>query len=101
MCVKVCEHAAMCECASTQGHPCAPCSVHARSVCVVHPWDAADVGLALAAMGTRGTPQHSSNSAMNLETVVYSESITGCVLAKGDVYEEHLCLPDPTMFRKK
>lgn len=87
--------------ASTQGHPCARCSVHARSVCVVHPWDAVDVGLALAAVGMRCTPQPSGNSVVNLETVVHLESITGCVLAKADVYEEHLCFPDPTMFREK
>lgn len=68
---------------------------------MVHPWGAVDVGVARAAVGTRRTPQHGSNSAVSCETVVPLENITGRVLAKEDISEDHLCLPDPTMFTEK
>lgn len=40
-------------------------------------------------------------TAVSCETVVPLENITGRVLAKEDISEDHLCLPDPTMFTEK
>lgn len=87
--------------ASTRDHVCTPCSVCAWNVCVVHTWDAVDVDLILAAVGTLWAPQDDSRSVVNLETTMHVESSTGCVLEKPDVHEEHLCLPDPTAFRER